>query len=69
MKKERKLVKSKRDCFCTETGKPIKIGDEVLFLPETKNVVCKDSELYKEFVRTMKQTAQPFKNIVSFLLF
>jgi hypothetical protein len=46
------VIFAKSEGICKETGKPIKVGDEILYIPGIKNissgtVYCKDSKAYK----------------------
>ena len=46
------VIFAKSEGVCKETGKPIKVGDEILYIPGVKKisygtVYCKDSKAYK----------------------
>ena len=44
-----RFITAKYAGVCAETGIEIKVGDKILYYPDTKGVYCKDSKTYKDF--------------------
>ncbi len=52
---------SKFDSKCTETGKPIKVGDRCLYNIQTKRVFSMESEIAKKEMEEFKSSKElPF---------
>lgn len=44
-----RVIKAKYTGKCAETGKEIKVGDDILYYPNEKKVFCTDSQAYRDF--------------------
>lgn len=53
------IIKANRESTCNETGKPIKIGEQIMYLKGAKGiskatVYCKESKFYKENEKSIR---------------
>ena len=56
LKKQVRLVNSKKECECAETSLPIPMGHLCLFDPSTRQVFHTKSRRYREFISEKKRS-------------
>lgn len=56
-KREIRIVKSKYESRCIETGLPIRRGEECLFDPDGRKVYHSKSDMFKNWVKEFKKDA------------